>query len=186
MGDLKKVLVHSCLKPEKGYDEDNPLPANCRCRKYLSVQDAKSLVDDGEAQYVAAFRRTIDTETPCHICAQVPTLVKSCDSCKRTGTITGKKIIIIRGEDIVFVSRLKKTPRTATIEKAHIERTNEGHKDETVRADFYEILTVEFHGSLGAAIIAKPSNEIVKKGTPEPEDNPKLGTGRLHDYGRPI
>lgn len=186
MGDLKKVLVHSCLQREKGHDEDNPLPPNCRCRKWVSMDVAKQLVDDGEAQYVAAFRREIDTEVPCHICGQNPTLVKSCDSCAHTGFISGKKTIVIRGEDIVFVSRLKKTPRTATIEKAHIERTNEGHKDETVRSDFYEILTVEFHGSLGAAIIAKPSNAIVKQGTPEPEDNPKLGTGRLYDYGRPV
>jgi len=186
MADLKKVLVHSCLKREEGHDEDNPLPANCRCRKWLSVPDAKSLVDDGEAEYVAAFRRTIDTEVPCHICGQVPVLVKSCRSCDQTGFIKGKKIIIIRGEDIVFVSRLKKTPRTATIEKAHIERTNEGHKDEVIRADFYEILTVEFHESLGAAKIAKPSNTVINPGKPEPEDNPKLGTGRKYDWGRPV
>jgi hypothetical protein len=186
MGELKKVLVHSCLKREEGFDEDNPLPPNCRCRLWVTMAEAKQKVDDGEAQYVAAFSRVIDTETDCGICLQDPTLIKSCSNCDKTGIVKGQKTIVIRGEDIVFVSRLKKTPRTATIEKAHIERTNEGHKDETIRSDFYEILTVEFYGSLGAELRAKPSNDLIKKGKPEPQDNRRLGTGRTHDFGRPI
>jgi hypothetical protein len=203
MGELKKVLVHSCLKREDGFDEDYPLPPGCRCREWVSMAEAKQKVDDGEAQYVAAFSRVVDTETDCHICLQDPVLVRSCFNCNKTGIVEGRKTVVIRGENIVFISRLKKTPRTATVEKAHIERTNEGHKDEVTRTDIYNELTLEFFNSLGAWIIKKPDNmpkEVAlqkglvkrvehgkfKQGKLEPEDDPKLHTGRAHDFGRPI
>lgn len=192
--ETKKVLAHSCLKREQGFTENDILPAGCRCRLFVTLSRAQELINNGEAANVAVLRKVVPVEEPCTICGQDPVFVKSCTNCDKTGIVKSNDYRIIRGEDIVFVSNLKKTPRTATIEKAHIERTFEGHRNEGVRTDFYEILTVEFLNSLGATVYQNGrvvedefiDGKLIRKGKSEPTDDPQLHTGREYDYGRPV
>ena len=186
---IKKVLVHSCLKKEQGWDEDSVLPDGCRCRRWITVLEAKGFVDTGEAAFVTVLRRGGESEADCHICGKLPEYQKHCTACEGTGIIKTKKDVSIRGENIVFVSNLKKTPRTATIEKAHIERklmSKAKEFREESRIDAYERLTVEFLGELGAEVRESKTGEITKPGIPEPADDPKLHTGRRYDYGRAL
>jgi hypothetical protein len=64
-----------------------------------------------------------------------------------------------------------KTPRVATIEKAHIYRAYvDGDKEEAERIEAYGLMTLEARIEMGIK--------------PEPADDPKTGTGRNYDTGR--
>ena len=72
----------------------------------------------------------------------------------------------------------KKTPRVATIEKAHIERAYvKGVKEEQQRIEYFKL--TEFFTRMFVGLLEK---HIVAIGI-EPEDNRELRTGRTYDYG---
>jgi hypothetical protein len=64
-----------------------------------------------------------------------------------------------------------KTPRVATIERSHIEKAYlDGNKEEQERIEAYGLMTLQARIEMGIK--------------PEPEDDPKTGTGRNYDRGR--
>ena len=81
---FKTTLVHSCFSQELA----EPQPKKCRCRKYVSKEQAQVLVNLGSADWLTDFS------------GDVP----------------------IPSWDVVLRGRQGKTPRTPTLERAHMER----------------------------------------------------------------
>ena len=134
-GSLMSVAkVHTCpgqIKIAEGMAE--PPARKCRCRKYISTEEANRMCENGEASWIIVRRTQKEVELPCHSCKGDPE-VKNCANCRGTGRETKLIRIPTSGDDIVLVSRLPedkrekkrssslamKTPRVATIEKMHI------------------------------------------------------------------
>jgi hypothetical protein len=179
--EIKKVRVHTCNQKQEGYIE-----RKCRCRKFVTPEEAVELIDDGIAAYVILAYRTIEIKEICPICVNTASLKRSCSFCNTIGEISKKKIHIDYGEDI-YMRPVLKTPRTATIEEEHIEYAYiKRDRDAIKRIDLYHGLNQAALVELGASIINSITGEIVFQGTIEPEDNLKKGTGRKYDYGRSI
>ena len=85
------ILFHNCFFGGGG-ESDPFVPSRCKCRKFVSEEEAQSFIALGEA---------IDFET-------------------RVPAFTGRAI--------VQIGKLKRTPRSATVEKAHISRLVEKPK----------------------------------------------------------
>lgn len=177
---IKTVRVHTCLQKYEGY-----IAEKCTCRKFVTQEKAEQLKTDGYAAHVITSYRTIDVEDTCPICDDTD-LKKSCRVCNKTGKVPSKKTIFEYGEDI-YMRPILRTPRTATIEKNHIEYAYvKLDKDAAKRIELYHQSDRLALAKLGAEIRDSETGEILIEGTPEPEDNPKTGTGRRYDYGRTI
>jgi hypothetical protein len=179
---IKTVRVHSCNPTNEGVIENE----KCRCRKFVRLDEAQALLDDGIARHIITSYKTVDTQENCPVCAGIENLKKSCSVCKGSGFITKPEILYTYGEDI-FVRPFLRTPRTATCEAEHIEYAYiKGDKDAIKRIELYNILTQESLAELGATLINNQTGEVVVQGTIEPEDDFKKATGRRWDYGRSI
>lgn len=176
-----KVLVHKCLQKIEGYI---PPGTKCGCRKWVAVAKAMEMVEEGDAAYVITEMRISEVDEPCHICAGIEGFKKNCGACLALGTVKVRKLFTVQGENI-YLTSAKKTPRTPTIEKAHIERSF-SHKTDVDRIECYGDLGVELLGELGAQITNAKTGEIVKPGKPEPKDDASKGEGERYDYGRSV
>lgn len=178
--EIKKVKVHTCNQRIQG-----DLSDKCRCRRFVTQHTASRLVDEGIAAYVVKSYKTIKEELKCPVCENIEDLKKSCSLCGKTGTVFDKKTIFEYGEDI-YMRPFLRTPRTATIEKNHVEYAFiKLDKNARRRIELYHQLDQLSMAKLGAEL--RDSNgEILIEGTPEPKDDPKTATGRRYDYGRTI
>src|SRR6266850_7126380 len=152
----KKVLAHTCFQRKKGMERDTPLtPKKCRCRQYITVEEAAKEVALGVAQYVLAVDKIVDADQDCQICGAVDKLKKSCQWCKGTGIVRTGTHIKIDGRDIirtvsidgkrnVLTTKVKKAP---TIETSHILRglgiIGGGQIASHTRWDEYEMLVLK-------------------------------------------
>lgn len=128
------VRVHTCYSIELG----EPRPIGCKCREYVSVEEAENRIKKGAARWVVGYDRPKPYED---------------------------------GSQICMTGRTKKTPRGATIEKAHIERAYvDGDAEEQRRIETYGLLTLLTRLSCG---------KTLKRHEIEPP-------GRETDWGRPI
>jgi hypothetical protein len=174
--EIRKVLVHSCFQKKKKVLS----PTKCRCRQYLSVMEAASLVNQGLAQYVIASEKIVESDEVCNVCAGIDNLKKTCTVCGGTGSVKHSKVFVIRGEDIIYISldgkknaKTTKVKKSPTIEKAHIERAYvDGNITDQSRIESYGVSNKEFLISLISGF--------------EPEDDASKGTGRRYDYGRKL
>lgn len=178
---IKKVRVHTC--PET---RDGRFAGDCTCRKYVTVEKAEQLKENGLASHIISSHKQIEVEGECGICGADQQLKKSCRVCNKTGIAFNKKDHFEYSEDL-YMRPILRTPRTATIEKNHIEYAYiKLDKDAAKRIELYHQSDKLALAKLGAEIRDSRTQNILIDGTPEPEDNPKTGTGRRFDYGRPI
>ena len=179
--EIKKVRVHTCNQKLEGYIVDR-----CRCRKFVTLEKAEQLKDDGVAANVITSYKTVEVEEKCPICEGADNLKKSCRMCGKTGKVFRKKSIFEYGEDI-YIRPFLKTPRTATIEEEHVDYAYIlGDKDAIKRIDLYHQLDQQSLAKLGAELRDAKTEEILFEGTPEPADDPRTATGRKYDWGRTI
>jgi RecJ-like exonuclease len=183
------MILHQCFKQEMiaiGKAEPTGKRIRCRCRQRIESEEAERLLKEGRAKWIVLKRIYKEIDVPCQLChgaAKIDVSWKSCANCKGLGTQKHKEPYETLGNDIVAVSVIrdkekyrpaiaKKTPRVATIERAHIERSYVNQiEEERIRIEEY-----------GRMILEARAKMIV----PEPEDDPKTGTGRRYDYGRAI
>lgn len=185
--DKKKVRLHTCdqvkerdLKPE-GY-----IDGKCRCRKFVTVEKAEQLVDDGVALPIVLSWRTEDVDKPCPVCDSQEKFKKRCHLCNETGKVTETKVFLETGSDI-YIRPILKTPRTATIEAKHLEYAYiKLDRDAQRRIELYHAADQMNFAKLGASLVDSKTGEILFEGVPEPPDDPKKGIGRTFDYGRTI
>jgi len=201
--ELQKVLEHTCFQA-KG---NGPLsPEKCRCRKYITVEQARTKVNIGIGRYVVIGYNKVNQTEPCKNCS--PETKSSCLNCGKTGLVHKTKLEPINGQDIILTVnsdglrnltvKVKKSP---TIESKHILRGIENSdfaRQARLRWDEYELLTLKFRirsmlKNIVASIIydagwnhwlEDPTRDFPFEIRREPEDNPKTGTGRQYDYGR--
>jgi hypothetical protein len=176
-----KSLVHVCHQAHLG--EAKPL--KCRCRKRLSLASATALVEKGEAQWLVLSQTSAIYKETCRICLD-DKIKKGCQHCGGTGQVEASRQVKLFGTDIVLVTvgsvnddgalvyrpvLALKTPRTATIEKSHIEKAYlQGNKDEALRIEAYGLSTLQARIDAGI-------------GT-EPDDDSQTWSGRNFDHGR--
>jgi len=177
------VRVHTCNQRSEGYIE-----RKCRCRKFVSHEKATELMDDGYAKHIITLRKWIEVQIACPMCNGQDQFKRSCGMCGKSGVALVPKLYEEYGEDI-YMRPFLKTPRTATIEEEHIEYAYvKGDKDALKRIELYNELTLEALINLGAALIRRTqpgkNSRTILSGRPEPEDDPKTGTGCRYDYGR--
>lgn len=205
--EIKKVLEHTC------FQKNDPLsPKRCRCRHYISVDDAAKLIAGGVAQYIIKSYRDACVEEACPVCGDQDKLRNSCAYCGRTGKLKINRKIPVYGEDIITSvgqkgrklenTIAKKTPRSPTIESNHILRSVgiiNGAAAARERIEEYQTLTLKERIRLLTRIpdvkefdilwnswigdVSLPFPMAVHQ---EPEDNPAKGTGRSYDYGRSV
>jgi hypothetical protein len=208
--ETKKVLAHTCFQRKRGMDRDTPLsPKKCRCRQYLTVEEAAKEVAEGLAQYVLAVDKIIDADQVCHICGNADKLKKSCTWCKGLGIVHAGTHIRVEGQDIirtvsddgkrnVLTTKVKKAP---TIESGHIYRglgiIKGNQRASRERWDEYELLTLRERVRLLVDGIVtsdqfdaawrqweiNPNLPFPLPFRTEPKDNQKEMTGRRYDYG---
>lgn len=202
-----KVKLHTCFR------KDEPLsPKKCRCRKYVTVEEALKLITTGTAQFIIKKYVEVLSEEICFVCGGDEKLAKNCSFCLKTGKVNVLKKIPVFGEDIISsvqdagkkkVNAIKKkTPRSPTIESKHIHRglglIGNGQDAARNRWDEYELLTLkerirllvsanteEFETAWKAWEIdtSKPFPLPLRQ---EPKDDIKTGSGRFFDFGRPV
>lgn len=154
--------VHYCINQIKVAEGEQQPPAkSCRCRKFISTAEADAMVKRGDASWVIISRKQVELEIPCSLCGGDPD-IKDCANCRGKGREIVWKPLDSYGNDIVLVSQTpvdnqkgakptpkssalaKKTPRVATIEKAHIERAYiYNYKEDQERIEDYGRLTAE-------------------------------------------
>lgn len=135
----------------------------CKCRRIVSIDGARELVESGEAEWVIIKRNPIRTPRICPLCANDDLLKKSCSNCNKTGEIIEIVFSPERINDIVMVVRgsgepghevfrsvvAKQTPRVATIEYAHIQRAYvNGYPEDQERIEEYGKSNKDFLESL--------------------------------------
>jgi hypothetical protein len=176
-----KSTVHACYNQHLNESK----PRRCRCREKVSLAEATCQVEKGFAQWVILSQTLTTVKEICPICVNEG-LKKGCQNCKGTGEVERSHPYNVLGTDIVLVTagtadndgwvvykpvKALKTPRVATIERAHIERAYaDGDKEEQARIEVYGLMTLEARIEMGI--------------TAEPVDDPRTGTGRNCDYGR--
>lgn len=179
--EIKKVRVHTCNQKMEGHIVDK-----CRCRKFITVENAEQLIEDGYARNITVSIRWADVIILCPICAGEVKLRKRCHACKNTGEVSVSRPEIITGEDI-YMRPFLKTPRTATIEEEHIEYAFiKGDRAALRRIEQYGNLNQRVLGELGAEVRDQRTGNIVIEGKKEPENDKSKGQGRKYDYGRTI
>lgn len=146
--------------------------ARCKCRKKVDINEARKLVENGLAEWLIIGREPVPVPEICHLCLNDALLKKSCSNCNKTGEIIVVKYSLIRSNDIVEVSRgsgepgkeifrsaiSKQTPRSATIEKSHIERAYVyGQDEEQQRIEEYGRSTARLLNSFIVPFKADPN-----------------------------
>lgn len=179
--EIKKVRLHTCNQKIEGYIVDK-----CRCRKFVALEKAAELIDDGFANHVIISLKIIQVKEVCRICGGENKFKKRCGECFGSGEVLRSKIHTEIGEDI-YRRPFLKTPRTATIEEEHIEYAyiKEDH-DAQKRIELYHGLNQGSLAELGAALIDSKTRKVFLSGSPEPEDDAKKWRGRTYDWGRSI
>lgn len=185
--ERKKVRVHTCEQAkEQGLKIEGYIDGKCRCRKFVTLEKAAQLVEDGVANPVVLSWRTEDVDRICPVCDGQDKFKKRCRVCNETGKVTEPKVFLETGEDI-YIRPFLKTPRTATIEAKHIEYAYvKADKDAKKRIDIYHTSDQMNFAKLGASLVDAKTKEVLFEGTPEPKDDLKTGTGRKHDWGRTV
>lgn len=183
--EIKKIKVHTCNQEIEGYIKDK-----CRCRKFVDLEKASQLIDDGYAKNVIESFKKIEVKEICSLCGASENYKKTCKFCNSTGEIVKTALLAVYGQNI-YMRPFLKTPRTATIEAEHIDYAYvKGDRDAIKRIDLYQELTSMSLVELGAALVRKARTgeilETVIEGIPEPEDDAAKATGRRYDYGRSI
>jgi hypothetical protein len=205
--EIKKVLAHTCRK--NGTERNEFLSTKkCRCRQYITIEDAAQEVASGIAWYVVLFRKSIEIDAECPTCLNSDKLKRTCRQCQGTGLIKVEKPFEIEGPDIVRIrttsSDGKKIRKAPTLEEGHILRglgaIGHGQKAARDRWDEYELLTLKERIRLLVAGIVTSAQfddawrqwiTDTEKNFPlplkqEPEDDQKTMTGRRFDYGRNV
>jgi hypothetical protein len=150
----------------------------CRCRQQVTTQHAQNLIDLGLAAWIVIKRIHTKAELPCYMC-KGDASVKNCARCNDTRVIDVNYVRETYGDDIVATEIAQKTPRAATIERAHIERAYVLDMPEAKeRIEDYGLSTLDARAFIGP-------NRVPMIGV-EPPDDPKTGTGRRYDYGRGV
>jgi len=169
--------------------------SKCGCRKMVSRVDATQMVQNGFAQWVVLDRRPIAQDEICHVCGGGDTK-QSCQNCQGFGIVskvfyidscTAEHIVLVnapckdeKGREIFSPVSSKQTPRVATIEQAHIERSYVyGNETERKRIELYGFLTL-----MARVMFGKDKTIVPVK--LEPPDDEEKGTGRRYDWGRTI
>ena len=233
---MSKSWVHHCDKQIEMAVETHrlePPVGSCTCRKYVSLKEATNSVAIGEASWVVT-KRTLVTIDICSMCGGDPE-VKNCSNCRGTGLEEINGVIEHYGTDIVLVSRpmlnekdrkskiirLKnntprkhpaiQTPRTPTIEAAHIVAAyGDGLVVDKTFADEQDAVKyhIRVHDFLVKRVwltqdkLAKVARDRIEEYgiliqfarllqgkdnnltiVPEPEDNREKGEGPNEDYG---
>jgi hypothetical protein len=173
--------VHACF----AQNLNETKPEKCRCRQRLSLAEATREVQNGFAEWLILTRKTVTQKEICPICLNGDAK-KSCQHCTKTGEIDVTHFINTYSQDIVLVTTgsenesgattyrhvlALKTPRVATIEKAHIERAyvhNNAEEQERIEAYGLQTLQTRIDAGIGD----------------EPSDDAKTWLGRNFDQGR--
>jgi hypothetical protein len=128
----------------------------------VSPQTARQLVDLGVAEYLTLRIESVELKIACPLCSNDDLLKKSCSNCNKTGEVTRTELIPIRSNDIVMVTvgsgeeddpkiyrpvMALRTPRSPTIEKAHIERALDNPAEQE-RIEIYQQMIVEAQKAL--------------------------------------
>ncbi|VVB52925.1 Uncharacterised protein [uncultured archaeon] len=203
--EIRKVLEHTCFQATgKGPFS----PSKCRCRKYVSMDEARTKVALGVSQYVHVGNKRLVSEEVCEHCTEETK--KSCDVCKGTKAYERIYVLPIYGDDIIstvttsgmrnLTVKVKKSP---TIESKHVLRgIEDSPRGQAARDrwDEYHLLTMkqrvrlllqntvtapEFDAVWNAWILdmSKPFPLEFRR---EPVDDRRTGEGRLYDYGRHV
>jgi hypothetical protein len=202
---MSSSRVHHCpdqVKIAEGSKE--PPAAKCRCRKYYTLHKATELVRRGDATWVILRRHLEPREGTCQLCKGDPE-VKNCANCQGTGKEIQTVEMVTYGEDLVLVSQTpvnsktgrpekkrssalaQKTPRSATIEKGHMQRAYlDQQKEAAERIEEYGRLNRDFLVSLGAELRNPNTGTVFMEGRPEPENDAAKGQGRRYDFGRSL
>lgn len=185
--ERRKVRVHTCEQvKERDLKIEGALDGTCSCRKYVTLQKAAQLVEDGVARPIVLRWWYDEIEKPCPVCDNQEKLKKRCRVCENTGKVNESKIFTETGDEI-YMRPFLKTPRTATIEAKHMEYAYiKGDRDAQKRIDIYHTLDQISLAKLGASLRDTKTKEILFEGTPEPENDKTKGVGRKYDYGRPV
>ena len=150
----------------------------CRCKKIIEYSAAQTEVREGRAAWVITKRNAVVIPKTCPICKNDDILKKSCQGCSQTGILLETIYVPVDGTDIVVSSEVevreekgvkkeisrtavaKRTPRVATIEKAHMERAYlfGGDQAERDRIEVYGEMNKEFFESLKAPFKEDPTN----------------------------
>jgi len=171
------VIYHQCFIESRIAAGKRPPPLirnkkRCTCRQEVTPEEAKELIQDGEAVWIVIHRERKPFQITCTLC-RGDKEVKNCAECRGKGVLERYYTIDSYGDDIVAISIALRTPRTPTVESEHIFRAYvDGYLPSQKRIEEYGRLNAEFTRSL-----------IVGE---EPPDDPKTGTGRKYDFGRPI
>lgn len=202
---MSSSRVHHCpdqVKIAEGSKE--PPAAKCRCRKYYTLHKATELVRRGDASWVILRRHLEPREGTCQLCKGDPE-VKNCANCQGTGKEIQTVEMVTYGEDLVLVSQTpvnsktgrtekkrssalaQKTPRSATIEKGHMQRAYlDQQKEAAERIEEYGRLNRDFLVRLGAELRNPNTGTVFMEGRPEPENDAAKGQGRRYDFGRSL
>lgn len=185
--------VHYCIGQEMvalGKEGNEPPAPKCKCRKFISITTATTMVKRGEARWTVLAREYELAAEPCPMCLGDKE-IKNCAQCAGTGETTVYRAIETYGNDIVYSSEkpkdkkdrkykptlAMKTPRVATIESEHIERAYVDEvKEAAERIEEYGRLILD-----ARAFVGKDRNPCIGF---EPRDNPATGEGRYEDWGR--
>ncbi len=180
------MIYHQCLEQELiavGKREPTGKKPKCRCRQQVSPEVAAKLIADGRAKHLVVGRAYVNVDVLCQLCKGDETFI-NCALCGGKRTMKEQRPIETFNREAIVATSVDrtsrkyrpsvaaKTPRVATIEKAHIERNAEGRGDARERLEAYGQMIKEFQASLIVGY--------------EPPDDPKTMTGRKYDYGRPV
>jgi hypothetical protein len=128
--------VHHCIGQELiAIGFTNPPAKTCRCREFISNEEAQALVNQNAASWIIVERIKGLREETCGLCHGDET-VKNCAMCRGKGVVLNEIEENIKSYDIVLVSSKPKdakekkyryalalkTPRVPTIESKHIIR----------------------------------------------------------------
>jgi len=187
------IRIHYCAGQINVAEERSDPPApSCRCRKFIPLSKATKMVKDGEASWVVVKRKSGYAEITCSMCGGDKTVV-NCANCGGKGVAIEYVVWNQFNNDVVLISELpkdetekkrtsvlkKKTPRVATIEKAHIYRAYvDGNKEAAERIEEYGRLVLEARAFIG-------KDKIYTIGV-EPANDATTGQGRDFDWGRTI
>lgn len=125
---MNECRVHSCVFQQRVVaQKSEPDPQRpCKCRKLVSQEKAKDMVDCGEATFQVIARERKEQYKLCKIC-DGGDAKSSCLECKKTGKVLDVQVNEVFGRDIVKIVFQTKTnrvstPRVPTIEAKHILR----------------------------------------------------------------
>lgn len=101
---MSVLRVHHCISQERiAQGTEEPPARKCRCRKFISLQEATRLVKLGEASWVVVGRKRGEEEINCRLCKADPE-VKNCARCRGTGKETVPYEDDVYGNDIVYTN----------------------------------------------------------------------------------